>query len=77
MGAEPAEGHDGFLKSQKTLNCIIDETALIAGAKQSTEDGIKRWVSIGMVNLFISLHSKYNMTVVSYEDLSVCSVRSA
>ena len=59
MGAEPAEGvEDGFLMGQKMLNCIVDETALLAGAKQGTENGIKKWVSAGLINLFISLHSK-------------------
>lgn len=73
MGAEPLEDvENGFSNGQKTLNCIVDETALIDDVKQSNEDGIKKWVSAGLINLFISLHSKYNRTAVLCRELSVC-----
>ena len=42
---------------RKLFNCIVDDTALIAGAKKSTRDGIRKWVSQGAICLFVPLHS--------------------
>jgi hypothetical protein len=42
---------------RKIFNCIVDETALIAGVKKSTRDGIRKWVSQGAICLFVPLHS--------------------
>jgi hypothetical protein len=46
------------LATRKLFNCIVDDTALIAGLKKSTRDGIKKWVHNGSVRLFVPLHSK-------------------
>jgi hypothetical protein len=43
---------------RKIFNCIVDDTALIAGAKKSTRDGIRKWVSQDAIRLFVPLHSK-------------------
>jgi hypothetical protein len=42
---------------RKIFNCIVDDTALIAGAKKSTRDGIRKWVSQDAIRLFVPLHS--------------------
>ena len=42
---------------RKVINCIVDDTALIAGAKKSTRDGLRKWVAHGAVRLFVPLYS--------------------
>ncbi|KAF2691889.1 hypothetical protein K458DRAFT_398278 [Lentithecium fluviatile CBS 122367] len=42
---------------RKIFNCIVDDTALIAGAKKSTRDGIRKWVSQDAIRLFVPLHT--------------------
>jgi hypothetical protein len=42
---------------RKMFNCIVDDTALIAGVKKSTRDGIRKWVSQGSIRLYVPLHS--------------------
>ena len=42
---------------RKVFNCIVDDTALIAGVKKSTRDGIRKWISQGAICLFVPLHS--------------------
>ena len=43
--------------TRKVFNCIVDDTALIAGVKKSTRDGIRKWISQGAIRLFVPLHS--------------------
>jgi hypothetical protein len=43
---------------RKIFNCIVDDTALIAGAKKSTRDGIRKWVTQDAMRLFVPLHSR-------------------
>ncbi|KAF2837022.1 hypothetical protein M501DRAFT_938500 [Patellaria atrata CBS 101060] len=43
--------------TRKMFNCIIDDTALIAGVKRSTRDGIKKWVNNGAMRLFVPLYT--------------------
>ncbi|KAF1913803.1 hypothetical protein BDU57DRAFT_323140 [Ampelomyces quisqualis] len=42
---------------RKMFNCIVDDTALIAGVKKSTRDGIRKWVSQGATRLYVPLHT--------------------
>ncbi|PVH95874.1 hypothetical protein DM02DRAFT_485095, partial [Periconia macrospinosa] len=42
---------------RKVFNCIVDDTALIAGAKKSTRDGIRKWISQDAIRLFVPLHT--------------------
>ncbi|KAJ4326352.1 hypothetical protein N0V94_000027 [Neodidymelliopsis sp. IMI 364377] len=42
---------------RKVFNCIVDDTALIAGVKKSTRDGIRKWISQGAIRLFVPLHT--------------------
>lgn len=42
---------------RKVFNCIVDDTALIAGVKKSTRDGIRKWIAQGAIRLFVPLHS--------------------
>ena len=44
---------------RKVFKCIVDDTALMAGVKKSTRDGIRKWVSQGAINLYVPLHSNY------------------
>ncbi|KAL1612061.1 hypothetical protein SLS60_000284 [Paraconiothyrium brasiliense] len=43
---------------RKIFNCIVDDTALIAGAKKSTRDGIRKWITQDAMRLFVPLHSQ-------------------
>lgn len=43
---------------RKVFNCIVDDTALIAGVKKSTRDGIRKWISQDAIRLFVPLHSR-------------------
>lgn len=45
------------LVQRKLFNCIVDDTALIAGLKKSTRNGIKQWVNNESIRLFVPLHS--------------------
>jgi len=41
---------------RKIFNCIVDDTALVAGVKKSTRNGIRQWVKNGQIRLFVPLH---------------------
>lgn len=45
------------MPARKIFNCIVDDTALIAGVKKSTRDGIRKWVANDAIRLFVPLHS--------------------
>ncbi|KAL2352984.1 hypothetical protein BJ546DRAFT_1027952 [Cryomyces antarcticus] len=45
------------LPTRKVFNCIVDDTALIAGVKKSTRDGIRKWIAAGAIHLFVPLHA--------------------
>ncbi|KAJ9644133.1 hypothetical protein H2201_007109 [Coniosporium apollinis] len=45
------------MPTRKVFNCIVDDTALIAGVKKSTRDGIRKWTESGAIRLFVPLHS--------------------
>lgn len=49
---------------RKIFNCIVDDTALIAGVKKSTRDGIRKWISQGSIRLYVPLHSMRQDTIV-------------
>ncbi|RMZ72335.1 thiosulfate sulfurtransferase [Pyrenophora seminiperda CCB06] len=42
---------------RKVFNCIVDDTALIAGVKKSTRDGIRKWIAQDAIRLFVPLHT--------------------
>ena len=50
-------------KMPNGVNCIIDETAFIAGVERGTEKGIKEWISAGLIELFIPLYSESNFSI--------------
>jgi hypothetical protein len=43
-------------QSRKIFNCIVDDSALVAGVKRSTRNGIRQWVNSGQIRLFVPLH---------------------
>jgi hypothetical protein len=49
---------------RKIFNCIVDDTALIAGVKKSTRDGIRKWVTQGSIRLYVPLQSMRRDTVM-------------
>jgi hypothetical protein len=62
---------DGFIQQHRlhsiepiraALKCIVDDTAFILGLKKSTRDGLRKWVSMSAIQLFIPLYSKSNAT---------------
>ena len=42
---------------RKVFHCIVDDTALMAGVKRSTRDGIRKWIVQGAIRLYVPLHS--------------------
>jgi hypothetical protein len=44
--------------TRKVFNCIVDDTALVAGVKKSTRDGIRKWISSGAIRLYVPLYSE-------------------
>lgn len=42
---------------RKVFYCIADDTALMAGVKKSTRDGIRKWIATGAICLYVPLHS--------------------
>ncbi|CAK4031598.1 Hypothetical predicted protein [Lecanosticta acicola] len=42
---------------RKVFNCIVDDSALVAGVKKSTRNGIRQWVKNEQVRLFVPLHA--------------------
>lgn len=48
--------------SRKIFNCIVDDTALVAGVKRSTRNGIRQWVKNGQIRLFVPLHGAHIIT---------------
>lgn len=43
---------------RKMFHCIVDDTALMAGVKKSTRDGIRKWIAQGAIRLYVPLHSR-------------------
>ncbi|KAF2088734.1 hypothetical protein K490DRAFT_12464, partial [Saccharata proteae CBS 121410] len=43
--------------ARKVFNCIVDDTAFLAGVKKSTRDGIRKWVNSGAMRLFVPLQT--------------------
>ncbi|KAK3066379.1 hypothetical protein LTR53_017304 [Teratosphaeriaceae sp. CCFEE 6253] len=43
--------------TRKVFNCIVDDSALVAGVKRSTRNGIRQWVKNGQIRLFVPLHA--------------------
>ncbi|KXL50852.1 MAG: hypothetical protein FE78DRAFT_137043, partial [Acidomyces sp. 'richmondensis'] len=42
---------------RKVFNCIVDDSALVAGVKTATRNGIRQWVKNGQIRLFVPLHA--------------------
>ncbi|QDS69174.1 hypothetical protein FKW77_010567 [Venturia effusa] len=53
----PPQKRMPLMASRKPFNCILDDTALIAGLKRSTRDGVKKWVNSGSIRIFVPLHT--------------------
>ena len=54
-GAQPYST-TGAQQAMKVFNCIVDDSALVAGVKRSTRNGIRQWVKSGQIRLFVPLH---------------------
>lgn len=46
----------------KVFNCIVDESALVQGAKKSTRDGIPKWIAGGHIRLFVPLYGEHSQS---------------
>ncbi|KAI7033107.1 hypothetical protein KC352_g47283, partial [Hortaea werneckii] len=53
----PAHAQSPIAPARKIFNCIVDDTALVAGVKRSTRNGIRQWVKNGQIRLFVPLHA--------------------
>ncbi|KAK8213647.1 hypothetical protein IWZ01DRAFT_480612 [Phyllosticta capitalensis] len=63
--APPRHGHGRPQKSdtpvRKIFNCIVDDSAFLAGVKKSTRDGIRKWINNGAMRLFVPLYTLEQM----------------
>ena len=50
---------------RKIFNCIVDDSALVAGVKKSTRNGIRQWVNNGQIRLFVPLHGRLQVCTSS------------
>jgi len=57
-GAQPFTQAPAY-PTRKIFNCIVDDTALVAGIKKSTRNGIRQWVKNGQIRLFVPLHGTF------------------
>ncbi|KAI7532088.1 hypothetical protein KC316_g17080, partial [Hortaea werneckii] len=53
----PTHAQSPIAPARKIFNCIVDDTALVAGVKRSTRNGIRQWVKNGQIRLFVPLHA--------------------
>jgi hypothetical protein len=51
---------------RKVFNCIVDESALVAGVKKSTRNGIRQWVKNGQIRVWVPLHGMCDMRGVAF-----------
>lgn len=56
-GTPPPPRTTGAKPTRKVFNCIVDDSALVAGVKKSTKNGIRQWVRNGQIRLFVPLHA--------------------
>ncbi|KAH9825629.1 nuclear-transcribed mRNA catabolic process, nonsense-mediated decay [Teratosphaeria destructans] len=56
-GAVPNYSPPAALPQRKVFNCIVDDSALVAGVKNATRNGIRQWVKNGQIRLFVPLHA--------------------
>lgn len=59
-GASPRMRPSGPAE-RKIFNCIVDDSALVAGVKKSTRNGIRQWVNNGQIRLFVPLHGRLQL----------------
>ncbi|EOD50781.1 thiosulfate sulfurtransferase [Neofusicoccum parvum] len=57
--AQPQQGrlHKPDAPARKIFNCIVDDSAFLAGVKKSTRDGIRKWINNGAMRLFVPLYT--------------------
>lgn len=59
QGAKPQTRPAATRPTRKIFNCIVDDSALVAGVKKSTRNGIRQWVKNGQIRLFVPLHGEW------------------
>ncbi|KAK7546376.1 hypothetical protein IWX49DRAFT_112725 [Phyllosticta citricarpa] len=61
--AQPRHGrpHKPETPVRKIFNCIVDDSAFLAGVKKSTRDGIRKWINNGAMRLFVPLYTLEQM----------------
>ncbi|EME50169.1 hypothetical protein DOTSEDRAFT_68887 [Dothistroma septosporum NZE10] len=57
QGTPPPPRSIAAKPTRKIFNCIVDDSALVAGVKKSTRNGIRQWVRNGQIRLFVPLHA--------------------
>lgn len=56
--AQQGRLHKSDAPARKVFNCIVDDSAFLAGVKKSTRDGIRKWINNGAMRLFVPLYSE-------------------
>ena len=44
--------------AEQALNCIIDDSALVAGVRNDSGNNFKHWINSGLINVYLPLYSK-------------------
>ncbi|KAK7732734.1 hypothetical protein SLS57_000677 [Botryosphaeria dothidea] len=55
--AQQGRLHKSDAPARKVFNCIVDDSAFLAGVKKSTRDGIRKWINNGAMRLFVPLYT--------------------
>lgn len=59
-------------QGRKIFNCIVDDSALVAGVKRSTRNGIRQWVKNGQIRLFVPLHGMLSLLDTTQPRANIC-----
>lgn len=68
----PVQQQQQQQQGRKIFNCIVDDSALVAGVKRSTRNGIRQWVKNGQIRLFVPLHGMLSLLYTAQSRANIC-----
>lgn len=68
----PVQQQQQQQQGRKIFNCIVDDSALVAGVKRSTRNGIRQWVKNGQIRLFVPLHGMLSLLDTAQSRANIC-----
>lgn len=51
------------MHAHQALNCVVDDSALVAGVKDNSTNNIKKWINEGLINVFVPLYGESSETL--------------